>query len=87
MGFGCIFLVYLTLICMINAFMPAVEIQYDENGEPFVEFEGRRYDKNGDKTVTYTDNEGCTTTIYLEWPTGTNKSVRGVHVKAHKVCD
>ncbi|CAH8667993.1 unnamed protein product [Dicrocoelium dendriticum] len=87
MGSVCVFLVCLTLICIINAFRRVVEIQYDENGKPFIEFDGRRYDQTGGKTVTYIDDDGCITTLYLEWPDDPENTVGAVHVNAYKLCD
>ncbi|CAH8441820.1 unnamed protein product [Dicrocoelium dendriticum] len=68
MNSGCVFLVYLTLICVITAFESVVKLQYDNNGKPFVYFSGRRYYQTGDKTVTYIDSADCITTVYLDWP-------------------
>ncbi|CAH8441848.1 unnamed protein product [Dicrocoelium dendriticum] len=52
---------------MSTAFKYVVELQYDNHGKPFVYFSGRRYYQTGDKTVTYLDSDGCTTTVYLDW--------------------
>ncbi|CAH8441784.1 unnamed protein product [Dicrocoelium dendriticum] len=70
---------------MSTAFKYVLELQYDNNGKPFVYFSGRRYYQTGEKTVTFLENDGCITTVYLDWP-AVPENIGAVDVYQHKLC-
>ncbi|KAF5396091.1 hypothetical protein PHET_11018 [Paragonimus heterotremus] len=66
--FGCVFVVMFTLVCIVKSYTFQIPVEYNENGEACVTFDGTKHGLKDNKNLEYIDAQNCTVHLELFTP-------------------